>query len=176
MYAISQAKLRESKIFSSLLKAQNLYSSRGLVKISASCLSVLTCHKAISPLASWSRKKWCLISMCFVLECCTGLFASLIELSLSHKSGILLTHNRSHSRYASSTKVGHNKHPLPHIRLRRWIKLPNYVSWNSKILGNGQGIDTSPLYSFDLLCNRHNPNRNSQVDRKWSLWDTTSQG
>ena len=85
-----QARLRESKIFSSLLKAQNLCSSRGLVKISPSCLSVLTCHKAISPLASWSRKKWCLISMCFFLECCTGLLASLMALSLSHKSGILL--------------------------------------------------------------------------------------
>ena len=85
-----QARLRESKIFSSLLKAQNLCSSRGLVKISPSCLSVLTCHKAISPLASWSRKKWCLISMRFVRECCTGLLASLIALSLSHKRGIAL--------------------------------------------------------------------------------------
>ena len=85
-----QVRLRESKIFSSLLKAQNLCSSRGLVKISASCRSVLTWRKAISPLASWSRKNWCLISMCFVLECCTGLLASLVALSLSDKSGILL--------------------------------------------------------------------------------------
>ena len=88
--ATSQGTLRESKIFSSLLKAQNLCSSRGLVKISASCHSVLTWRKAISPLASWSRKKWCHISMRFVLECCTGLLASLMALSLSHKSGILL--------------------------------------------------------------------------------------
>ena len=85
-----QARLRESKIFSSLLKAQNLCSSRDLVKISASCPSVLTCVKEISPLASRSRKKWCLISMCFVRECCTGLLVSLIALSLSHKRGIAL--------------------------------------------------------------------------------------
>ena len=78
------------KNISSLLKAQNLCSSSGLVKISASCCLMLTWCRAISPLASWSRKKWCLISMCFVRECCTGLLASLIALSLSHKCGILL--------------------------------------------------------------------------------------
>jgi len=87
VYAVIQARLRESKMFSSLLKAQNLDSSRGLVKISASCLSVLTCCKTISPLASWSLKKWWRISMCFVRECCTGLFASLIALSLSQNRG-----------------------------------------------------------------------------------------
>ena len=42
MCAMFQTKLRESRIFSSLRKAQNLVSSRGLVKISASCFSVLT--------------------------------------------------------------------------------------------------------------------------------------
>ena len=88
VYAIVQARLREYNMFSSLLKAQNLDSSRGLVKISASCPSVLTCYKAISPLASWSLKKWWRISMCFVRECCTGLFANLIALSLSQNRGI----------------------------------------------------------------------------------------
>src|SRR5688572_21625237 len=82
--------LRESKIFSSLLRAQNLCSSRGFVKISASCILVLTRLRVISPLASWSLRKWCLMSMCFVLEWFMGLFASLIEHSLSHKGGILL--------------------------------------------------------------------------------------
>ena len=55
--AIVQTTLRESRIFSSLRKAQNLDSSRGLVKISASCFSVLTWQILISPLASWSLKK-----------------------------------------------------------------------------------------------------------------------
>jgi hypothetical protein len=88
--AWSQTKLQESKIFSSLLKVQNLCSSSGLVKMSASCLSVLTWLKMISALVSWSLKKWCLISICLDLEWFTGLFASLMALSLSHKSGILL--------------------------------------------------------------------------------------
>jgi hypothetical protein len=83
-----QTRLQESKMFSSFLEAQNLDSSRGLVKISASCLSVLTWCKAISPLASWSLKKWCRISMYFVQECWTALFASLIALLLSHNRGI----------------------------------------------------------------------------------------
>ena len=126
--ATCQAKLRESKIFSSLLRKQNLCSSRGFVKISASCLSVLTWLKAISPLASWSLRKWCLMSMCLVLECWTGLLASLMELLLSHKRGIFCTHNQSHSRFASSKVVEHNKHRLQHIWPRRWIAQRNFVS------------------------------------------------
>ena len=87
--AIVQTTLWESSIFNSLRKAQNLNSSRGLVKISASCFSVITWRILISPLVSWSLK-WCWMSMCSVLEWLTGLFASFMALSLSHKSGILV--------------------------------------------------------------------------------------
>jgi hypothetical protein len=41
MYVIDQSKLRESKTFSSLRNLQNVFSSNDLVKISASCFSVL---------------------------------------------------------------------------------------------------------------------------------------
>ena len=88
--AIVQTTLRESSIFSSLRKAQNLDSSKGLVKISTSCFAVLTWRISISPLVSWSLKKWCRMSMCLVLEWLTGLFASFMALSLLHKSGILV--------------------------------------------------------------------------------------
>jgi hypothetical protein len=42
MYAIIQSRFRESKILSSLRSLQKVFSSRGLVKISASWFSVLT--------------------------------------------------------------------------------------------------------------------------------------
>jgi hypothetical protein len=42
MYVIDQSKLRESKTFSSLRSLQKVFSSKGLVKISASWFSVLT--------------------------------------------------------------------------------------------------------------------------------------
>jgi hypothetical protein len=73
MCAWCQTKLQKSKIFNSLLKVQNLCSSTGLVKISASCLSVLTWLRAMSP-----------------FEWFTWLLASLIALSLLYKSGILI--------------------------------------------------------------------------------------
>jgi hypothetical protein len=41
MYAIDQSMLRESKTFSSLRNLQNVFSSNGLVKISASWFPVL---------------------------------------------------------------------------------------------------------------------------------------
>jgi hypothetical protein len=50
MCAIFQSRFLESSTFSSLLSLQNLFSSRGLVKISASWLRVLTWSIAISPL------------------------------------------------------------------------------------------------------------------------------
>jgi hypothetical protein len=59
----------ESIIFSSLLSSQNLFSSRGLVKISVNYSLVLTCEIIISPFTAWSLKKWCRMSMCLVLEC-----------------------------------------------------------------------------------------------------------
>jgi hypothetical protein len=51
-----QVKLRESKIFSSLLTKQNLVSSRGFVKISASWFYVFTWHNSISPLLRGSSE------------------------------------------------------------------------------------------------------------------------
>jgi hypothetical protein len=51
MYAIDQSKLRESKTFSSLRNLQNLFASKGLVKISASWFSVLIWYTSISPFA-----------------------------------------------------------------------------------------------------------------------------
>jgi hypothetical protein len=90
MYAIDQSKLRESKTFSSLRNLQNIFSSKGLVKISASWFSVLMWYTSISPFCWWSLMKWCRMSMCLVRLCSTGLSVKRIALSLSHRSGTLL--------------------------------------------------------------------------------------
>ena len=89
-YATIQSKFRESKTLSSLCNLQKVFSSRGLVKISASWFSVLTWNTSISPFCWWSLKKWCRMSMCFVRLCSTGFSAMRIALSLSHRSGTLL--------------------------------------------------------------------------------------
>ena len=109
-HANIQTTLRESSIFSSLRKAQNLDSSRGFVNISASCFSVLTWRISISRLVSWSLKKWWWMSMCLVLEWLTGLFASLIALSLSHNNGILVKWHPKSWRVCLIKVVGHNMH------------------------------------------------------------------
>jgi hypothetical protein len=57
MYVVDQSKLRESKTFSSLRNLQNLFSSKGLVKILASWFSVLIWYISISPLCWWSLRK-----------------------------------------------------------------------------------------------------------------------
>jgi hypothetical protein len=89
MYAIDQSKLRESKTFSSLRSLQKVFSSKGLVKISASWFSVLNIkHFDISLLLVVSQK---VMSDVYVLSACsTGLSTMRIALSLSHRSGTLL--------------------------------------------------------------------------------------
>jgi hypothetical protein len=57
MYAIDQSRLRESKTFSSLRNLQKVFSSNGLVKISASWFSVLIWYTMISPFYWWSLRK-----------------------------------------------------------------------------------------------------------------------
>jgi hypothetical protein len=57
MYAIDQSKLCESKTFSSLHNLQKVFSSNGLVKISASWFSVLIWYTSISPFCWWSLRK-----------------------------------------------------------------------------------------------------------------------
>ena len=59
---------------SCLLISTNCSSLRGFVKISASWSFVLTNSSVISPFYAWSLRKWCLISICLVLECCTRFF------------------------------------------------------------------------------------------------------
>ena len=43
------------------------------------------------PFEMCSLRKWCLISMCLVLECMTGFLAKLMALVLSHNRGIWLS-------------------------------------------------------------------------------------
>jgi hypothetical protein len=57
MYAIDQSKLREYKTFSSLRNLQKVFSSNGLVNISASWFLVLIWNTSISPFCWWSLRK-----------------------------------------------------------------------------------------------------------------------
>ena len=41
----------------------------------------------MSPFSAWSLRKWCLISICLVLECCMGFFEIFMALILSHLIG-----------------------------------------------------------------------------------------
>ena len=159
-------------MFSSLLRKQNLVSSWGFVKILASWFSVLTWHNSISPFASWSLRKWCLISMCLVLECCTGLLASLMALSLSHSSGILLNSQPKslkvcfiHSNWAQqapaamySASAVESATQFCFLELQDTRDRPR--NWQV------------PEVLFDLLYNRHSLNQSSQINQKRSPWDT----
>jgi hypothetical protein len=128
MYAINQSKFHESKTFSSLCNLQKVFSSRGLVKISASWFSVLTWNTLISPFCWWSLKKWCRMSMCFVRLCSTGLSAMRIALSLSLGVGLCSDCSQSPWGFASSIVVACNTVLRQHTRPQRWIGQRKFVS------------------------------------------------
>ena len=87
---VHQHILEKSSMFNSFLSLQNLFSSSGLVNMSASWSSVPTLSMQMSPFCWWSLMKWWRTSICFVLECWIGLLVSLTALSLSHSNGTCL--------------------------------------------------------------------------------------
>jgi len=87
---VHQHIFEKSSMFNLFLSLQNLFSSSGLVNISASWSSVPILSMQMSPFSWWSLMKWWRKSICFVLECWTGLLVSFIALSLSHSNSICL--------------------------------------------------------------------------------------
>jgi hypothetical protein len=62
----------------------NQEASMCLVKISANYLSMFMYLVSMSPFSTWSLKKWCLLSRCFVLLWKTGFLVIEMALVLSH--------------------------------------------------------------------------------------------
>ena len=156
-------KLLRSRILSSFLNLQNLISSSGFVKISTNWSSILTPSRDISYLATWSLRKWWQISMCLVREYWTGLLASFTALSLSHKEVLFLELHHSLAKFASCKVFVHNKHPWQCILLRRCTTPHYFASWRTKTQVIYQTNGTLHTCFSYQLCNRHNPNQNSQL-------------
>jgi hypothetical protein len=121
MYAINQSKFHESKTFSSLRNLQNHFSSKGLVKISASWFSMLMWQTSISPLCWWSLKKWWHMSMCLVRLCSIGLSANGLHSHYHIGVGLCSDCSQSLGGFASSKAVACNTILRQHTRPRRWI-------------------------------------------------------
>jgi len=80
-----------SNMPSSVLSLLNLSPANGFVNKSANWFSVLTNWISQSLFWTWSRMKWCLISIWFVLKCCIGFLVKLMALVLSQYKGTLLS-------------------------------------------------------------------------------------
>jgi hypothetical protein len=87
---VHQHIFEKSSMFNSFLSLQNLFSSSGLVKISASWSLVPTFSIEMFLFYWWSLMKWWWTSMCFVLACWTGSLVSFTTLSLSHSNDTCL--------------------------------------------------------------------------------------
>ena len=85
---ILRANYEKFSIPNSLNNLVNVDSSSGLVKMSASCFSLGTKCSSTMPFITCSLIKWYLMSMCLVMECCTGFSVIAIALVLSQKIGI----------------------------------------------------------------------------------------
>ena len=95
----------------SLLSSKNLSLGRALVKISANWCKVSTYSIWQSPFWIWSLRKWCLISICLVLECIIGFLVKFIALVLSHFRGILSRKMSKSSSYCFIHKIWAQQFP-----------------------------------------------------------------
>ena len=150
---VHQHILEKSSMFNSFLSLQNLFSSSGLVKISASWSSMPTLSMQMSPFCWWSLMKWWRTSMCFVLACWTGLLVNLIALSLSHSNGTLLNLIPKlfkvafiPSRRFRYTPPAIFEPPLPFFRRqKRWQKKSKW-GWKLPYV-----MSTGPADKFDFV-------------------------
>jgi hypothetical protein len=121
MHDINPSMFRESKTFSSLCSLQNLFSSKGLVKISASWFLVLMWQTSISPLCRWSLKK--VMSDVYVLS--ATVFNRIIHQAnytrYHIEVGLCLDCSQSPGGFASSKVVARNTDLRKCTRPQRWI-------------------------------------------------------
>ena len=159
---VHQHILEKSSMFNSFVSLQNLFSSSGLVKISASWSSVPTLSMQMSPFCWWSLMKWWQTSICFVLECWTGLLVSFTTLSLSHSNGTCLNLIPKSLKVASSKVIEHNNYRSKCTPLRRLKVLYYFASLMTKTQVIFPIVVMCPMCSFSQLCIPHNRSPNIQ--------------
>ena len=154
---VHQHILEKSSMFNSFLSLQNLFSSSGLVNMSASWSSVSTLSMQMSPFCWWSLMKWWRTSICFVLECWTGLLVSFTALSLSHSNDTCLDFIPK-----SSKVIEHNNYRPICTPLRRLKVLHYFASLKTKTQVIFPIVDMCLMCSFSQLCIPHNQSPNIQ--------------
>jgi hypothetical protein len=140
MYAIDQSKLHEPKTFSSLRNLQNLFSSKGLVKVSASWFSVLMWYTSISPF--WWHSH-CHIGVGLCSDC-----------------------SQNPGGFASSKAVVRNTVLRQRTRPQRWIGQRMFVSWSSRTPGTFLEIGTSLMCSSYQPCTGHSQSLSIQLSQR----------
>ena len=112
-----------------LLMSTNCSSLRSFVKISTNWSLVFTNSSVMSSFCVWSLRKWCLISICLVLECYTRFFYRLMTLILSHLISTCSKYKPKSLSVCFIQKIVHNINWLLCTRLSPLTKLPNFVSY-----------------------------------------------
>ena len=178
LYAICtrfQATFEKSMMFSSFLNLQNRDSSKGLVNISAYWSSVQIPSILISPLFTWSLRKWWRISICLVLECWTGLVAIFTHFHYHTTREFHQISHHSQEEFASSITIVHNNFRPKYIPLRRLKEPRNFASLKTKKQEIFQEIGNHRKCSCYQPCTPQNPNPKNQPNQNEHPWDTINQ-
>jgi hypothetical protein len=128
MYVIDQSKFCESKTFNSLCNLQNLFSSKGFVKISTNWFSMLMWQTSISPFAGGLLKRdaGCLCALCGCVQ--QDYPPSGLHSHYHIGVGLCSDYSQSPRGFASSRVAARNTVLWQHTRPRRWIWQQMFVS------------------------------------------------
>lgn len=111
------------------------WSKASLVKMFANWFSIAICSMITTYFSTKSLMKWCLISMCFVRECCTRFLDIFIALQSSHNITSLSLFNPLSSNICF-IQISCPQQPL--AALRPWIKMHNVACNKTKRLNRSQ--------------------------------------
>ena len=110
LVGVHQHIFEKSNMFNSFLSLQNLFSSNGLVNISASWSSVPTLSMQMSPFCWWSLMKWwghqCALFLHVELDCWSTWLHSHCYIAMA----LSWTWFQSHSKWPSSKVFVHNNY------------------------------------------------------------------
>ena len=128
--------------------------------------------KTTSPFSTWSLRKLCLISICFVRKCRTGFLVRLVALVLSYKMGIRPRWTLKSSSCCFSHKIWAQQLPAATYSASAVDKATKTWFFLCQLTKDLRKSDKYHTWFSYLICNRKNRSLSIQLRNNHFPWRT----